>query len=152
MSLNVHSEQGTQYQEQRDDNDLKEDTHNKVFGRFTGILAGEAALHQVLIQTCCGNHHEDTGNKLFPEVGSLLGIVKEEYTRGIITPHSFTQACKVITQALSNEIDTQYDRQDEAETLQGVGPDDGLHATLQGVQENESDGHDDVDDKGNVQR
>ena len=148
----MQSEQGSQNQEQRDDDDLKEDTHNEVFGRFTGILAGETALHQVLIQTCCCNHHEDTGNKLFPEVGSLLGIVKEEHTRGLITSHCFTQACKVITQALGDEIDTQYHRQDEAETLQGVGPDDSLHATLQGVQEDESDGHDDVDDKRNMQR
>ena len=76
----MHGKQCAQHQEQGNDDDLQEDAHDEVLGRLTGVLAGEAALHQVLVKTCSGDDHKDAVNKLFPEVGAFLGIVKEEYT------------------------------------------------------------------------
>ena len=133
VSLHVHGKQRTQNQEQGDDDDLQEDTHDEVLGRLIGIFAGQAALHQVLVEACRGDDHEDAGDELFPEVSALLGIVKEEDPRRVVARHGLAQAAQVVSQTLGDKVDAQHHRQDEAETLQRVGPDNGLHTTLQRI-------------------
>ena len=79
VGTHVQGEQSTQNQEQGDNNDLKEHAHDEILGRLVGILTSQAALHQVLIETRGGNDHEDAGDELLPEVGTLLRIIKEEH-------------------------------------------------------------------------
>ena len=108
MSTHVQGEQRTQNQEQRNDDNLQEDADDKILGRLVGILARQAALHQVLVKTCRGDNHEDTSNKLFPEVSALFGIIKEEDARRVISGNGLAQATEIITQTLGDKVDTQY--------------------------------------------
>ena len=48
VGTHMEREQSTQDQEQGNDDNLQEDAHDKVLGRFVGVLARQTALHQVL--------------------------------------------------------------------------------------------------------
>ena len=76
--VHIENKHCTKYEEKSNHKYLCDTAYNQAFLRFFHILAGKGALHQVLIKSCSCNHHENTSNELFPEVGILFRIVEEE--------------------------------------------------------------------------
>ena len=148
----VESENGTQNEEQTHHKHLGDTAHDKAFLRLLHILAGKGALHQVLVETSHGNHHEDTSEELLPEVGALTWVVEEEDARGVAACHCRAQAGEVEVERLTHEEDAKHHRENEADALERVGPDYGFHATLEGVEEDEGDGNEHIHDEWNAQR
>ena len=151
-AVEENHQQCAEQQEQGDDEELKNTADNHVFLRLLRVLAGEVSLHHVLVEAVDGDGHEHAGQELFPEIGALLGVVEEEHPRGLVLLDGADHLAEREAEVLRHEIDAQNHRHDEAEALEGIGPDEGLHAALHGVEPDEGDGDDDVEHERDVER
>ena len=131
---------------------MRDGADNHVFLRLLEVLAGKITLHHVLVEPCHCNHHEDSGEELFPEVCALLGVVEEEHARGVVACHGTYKSGKIIAQSLGYEHDAQHHREHKAERLERIGPDNRLHTALLSVEPDESDGKNHIHHKRNTER
>ena len=99
--LCVGIEQEAQEEEQTNHHNLHDCTYNKVLLALARVLAGQSALHEVLVKTRSSNHQENTCEELLPEISTLLRIIKEESASHIATGPTLD-----IHTRTQNEIDT----------------------------------------------
>ena len=152
LAVHIDNQQRAEHQEQGDDEELNDTADNHVLLALSRILAGQVALHHVLVEAVGGDGHEHTGEELLPEVGRLHGVVEEEHLRLVVVPDAAGHLAEVEAQVGGHEVDAQNHGHDQAETLQCVGPDEGLHAALDRIEPDERDGDDYIEDERNMQR
>ena len=133
IGIFVHVEQSTQHQKHANHENLDKGTDNHVLLRFLEVLAAQRTLHQVLVQTGGGNHHEHTGHELFPEITAVVEVIEEEYFAGRMVCHGSHYATQAQIQGIGNKHDTAYHRCDETERLERVRPNQGLHTSLERI-------------------
>ena len=106
----IRIEQVSEKEEEVDHDHLHDCTHYDILLRIAVVLAGERTLHHVLIQTRSSNQYENTGQELFPEIASIVDVIKEEHTRHLW----FT----IATQAHAGAHD-KHDAEDDGEQEAG---------------------------------
>ena len=135
-------EQGSQAQEQGDDDRLQETAHDEVLLRIPGVLAGQRALHHVLVQPRHGDDREQSAQQLFPEILRMVHVVEEE--NFLMDPDS--------AEVLADEDDAQGHSDDHAHGFEDIGPDDRFHPAPVGIGETDAHVAQDVQPEGQPQR
>ena len=118
-----------QAQEAGDDDRLQEAAHDEVLLRVAVVLAGQGALHHVLVQAGHRDDREQAAQELFPEVLRVVHVVEEEHA--LMDPDA--------AEVLADEEDREGDRDDHAGGPDDIHPDDGFHAVAE--RERQADGH-----------
>ena len=118
-------------QEQGDHHGLQQDGDHEVLLGVLNVLAGQGALHHVLVQTRHGDDGEHAAQQLFPEIlGSVYIVEVEEFhVAGVQLAHLFTY---------QDEGETH--RRQHAQRLENIHADDGLHAAAHGVEPHQQHG------------
>ena len=130
-----------QAQEQGDDRRLQEDAHDQVLLGIPVVLAGQCALHHVLVQPRHRDHRKETAQELFPEELRVVDIVKVKDS--LLDSDT--------AQVLADEDEAQDHRHDHAQGLEDVVPDDGTHAAAEGIRQADAHVADHVQPEGKSQ-
>ena len=130
---------------------MQQDAHYHVLLRIAWVLTTQIALHHILIQSVGGYHGEGTCQELLPEVLFLVRIVEEEdaapLAAGDVLHHIGYREMKVAC----NVPDTENHREQQAQRLEGVCPDERLHASAEGVEPHHQHGEGCVQHEGQAQ-
>ena len=137
LRLGQHHQQHTEGEEEQIGWHEGETIAAHVFLGFTQCLAGQVFLHHVLVETSHHDDHEDTAEKLFPEVLSRHPVVEDKDARVFILADSCDGLRGCHSELSCHLIYNKDKRGKHAECLKGVGPYQCLDASLACIEPDE---------------
>lgn len=133
VAVGIGIEQGTEHEEECYDEELHHAAGEDVLLRIAVVLAAQIALHHVLIQPCHSYYGEYACQKLLEEIAFVVHVIEEKHT-GVVAPaDKVGHPSPFVAQVGRNIGDAEYDRDDEAEGLERIGPDQRFHSALERI-------------------
>lgn len=137
VAVGIGIEQGAEHEEECYDEKLHHATGEDVLLRIAVVPTAQIALHHVLIQTRHSYYGEYARQKLLEEIASVVHVIEEKHT-GVVAPtDKIGKPTPLVAQVGRNIDDAEYDRDDEAEGLERICPDQRFHSALERIQPDE---------------
>ena len=126
--VQVHAQE----KEEGDHYRLQQAGHDEVLLRVPHVLAGQGALHHVLVQAGGRHHGEQAPQQLFPEILGMIDVVEIEYAH---------QALVRRTHFPADQDQAKPGGAHHEQGLEDIHADDGFHAAAHGVEPHQQHGN-----------
>ena len=136
--VGIRQQRGTETKEEDVDNDEEEAGGHDVLLRVTQGLAGEVFLHHVLVEARHGDGDEHAGDNLLP-IELRRGRIGLEHAGVSLLGRSAQEFGEAYIQRVENCHHSCRRREKEEGSLQHVGPDHGLDAAAESVEQDDGD-------------
>src|SRR5690606_21520222 len=107
-----------------------------IFLCIPGILTRQILLHDILIEPIHGNGNKDPGNKGFEEV-PVRSPAPFKYLRHITFSYHCNSFSQAEVQVGGDQVNTHHHGSKEEKGLKGIGINDGLDPSTEGVKPDE---------------